>query len=282
MKEPSSSTAEQLRSRAIVALVLTAAAWSTSGVLIKLIDANPMAIAGARSFISALVLLVYLRRPRIDLSLNQVVAAVAYAATMVTFVVANKLTTSANAIFLQYLSPVFVAVLGIWLLGEKPRSAEWLIIGVVIAGMGLFFVDKLSTRGLAGNVISIVSGMCFALFIVFMRRQRTGSPLESMLLGHCLTAALSVPFWFGSPMPGLAGWTALLALGIFQIGVSSITFAFAVKHVTALGTSIVTLIEPVLNPVWVFIFAGERPSLAAVAGESAMSSSSEAHSLSHW
>lgn len=254
------------RRRAILALVVTAAAWSTSGLLIKLVPLNAMAIAGGRSLIAALVLLVYLRRPRITFSLSQIVASLAYAATMITFVLANKLTTPANAIFLQYLSPAFVAVLGIWFLGERPRPVEWIIIAVVIAGMGLFFIDRLSFRGFVGNIVAIVSGLFFALFIVFMRKQHEGSPLESMLLGHLITALVSIPFWIGSPLPDAAGWGALLALGVFQIGLSSISFAFAVKHVTALGTAIITLIEPVLNPVWVFVFSGERPTLAALAG----------------
>ncbi len=258
--------AEVIRKRAILALIVTAAAWSTSGLLIALVPLNALAIAGGRSFIAAIVLLVYLRRPRITFSPAQIVAALAYAATMITFVLANKLTTSANAIFLQYLSPAFVAVLGIWFLGERPRPVEWIIIAVVIAGMGLFFVGRLSFRGLVGNVVAIVSGLFFALFIVFMRKQHEGSPLESMLLGHLVTALVSIPFWVGSKAPDAAGWGALLALGVFQIGLSSVSFAFAVKHVTALSTAIITLIEPVLNPVWVFVFAGQKPTPTALAG----------------
>lgn len=266
MKPQIERTPEELRRRAILALVLTAAAWSTSGILIKLVDWNAIAITGVRSLISGLVLLTYLRRPRLTWSANQIGAAIAYAATMFTFVAANKLTTSANAIFLQYLSPVFVAVLGIWLLGERPRRSEWIIIVVVIAGMGLFFVDRLSLTGMAGNVVAIISGMCFATFIVLMRRQHSGSPLESMMLGHFLAAIISIPFWFRTPLPDATGWLALAALGVFQVGLSSVLFSYAVKHVTALGTSIITLIEPVLNPVWVFLFAGETPSAATLIG----------------
>lgn len=229
----------ELRRRAILALVITAVAWSTSGILIKLVDWNAMAIAGVRSLISGTVLLLYLRRPRITWHLDQISAAVAYAATMFTFVAANKLTTSANAIFLQYLSPVFVALLGIWLLGERPRRSEWIIIGVVIAGMGLFFVDRLTLSGMEGNLIAILSGVCFAAFIVLMRRQHTGSPLESMMLGHFLAAVVSIPFWFRSGGPDTTGWIALLLLGVFQVGLSSVLFSFAVKHVTALGGAII-------------------------------------------
>lgn len=257
---------EALRTRAILALALTAALWSTSGLLIKLVAWNPIAIAGARSLIAAGVLFAYLRRPRFTWSLDQIAAAIAYAATMLTFVIANKLTTSANAIFLQYLSPVFVALLGVWLLGERPRPIEWIIIFVVIAGMGLFFVGRLSPAGMLGNIVAITSGVCFASFIVLMRRQAAGSPLESMLLGHLVTAIVSVPFWFTGAPAHATGWLAIGALGFVQIGLTSITFSFAVKHMTALSTSIITLIEPVLNPLWVFLFVGEVPSLAALAG----------------
>ena len=266
MKLESHPSAETLRKRALLAVVFTATAWSTSGLLIKLVPWNAIAIAGVRSLIAALVLLGYLRRPHFTWSRIQLGTALAYAGTLLSFVAANKLTTSANAIFLQYLSPVWVALLGIWLLHERPRSAEWGIIVVVVAGMALFFVDRLSPRGLAGNLVAIASGMFFALFIVLMRKQREGSPLESMLLGHFITALVSIPFWFFGSPPGATGWFALAALGIFQIGVTSITFSFAVKHVTALGVAIITLIEPVLNPVWVFLFVGEVPSTAVIAG----------------
>jgi len=256
-----------LRLRAIAALVLTALLWSSSGVLIKLINWNPIAIAGARSAISTIVLLLYLRRPKFTWSASQLLAALFYALMMFAFVAANKLTTSANAIFLQYLAPVFVAVLGIWMLGEKPSRTDWLIIAVVIGGMALFFVDRISLTAQWGNVLAVLAGVFMAFFFIFMRRQKDGSPLESIVLGHAIAAIAATPFYFADgPRPELTGWIAIFALGAVQVGLSSITLSFAIRHLTALGTSIISLLEPVLNPVWVFLFLGESPSIYAILG----------------
>jgi len=256
-----------LRRRAIGALVLTTLMWSSSGVLIKLINWNPVAIAGARSAVSALVLLAYLRRPRFTWSASQLLGAFFYAAMMFAFVAANKLTTSANAIFLQYLCPVFVAILGIWMLRERPSRADWGIIAAVIGGMALFFIDRISITAQWGNVLAVLAGVFMALFFIFMRRQKDGSSIESILLGHALAAVVAIPFYFiAGPHPELKGWLAILALGAVQVGLSSITFAFAIRHLTALGTSIISLLEPVLNPVWVFVFMRETPSVYALLG----------------
>jgi drug/metabolite transporter (DMT)-like permease len=100
-----------------------------------------------------------------------------------------------------------------------------------------------------------------------MRMQKDGSPVESIVLGHGLAALAAIPFYFApGPHPDIAGWIGLAALGIFQVGLSSLLFSFAIRHLTAIGTSIITLLEPILNPVWVFIFAGEAPSIYAVLG----------------
>ncbi len=255
------------RKRAIAALVVTACMWSSSGVLIKLIQWNPIAIAGVRSAISAIVLLVSIGRPRFTMSAAQLLAAFFYAAMMFAFVAANKLTTSANAIFLQYLAPVFVAVFGIWLLKERPFISDWIIMAVVFGGMTLFLLDRISLTARWGNALAILSGVFMALFLVFMRMQKDGSPVESIVLGHGLAALAAIPFYFApGPHPDIAGWIGLAALGIFQVGLSSLLFSFAIRHLTAIGTSIITLLEPILNPVWVFIFAGEAPSIYAVLG----------------
>lgn len=251
-------------------LVATTVLWSTSGILLKLIPWNPVAIAGARSLLSGIVLLLYLRRPRFTWSRAQIGAAVSHAGMMLGFVAANKLTTSANAILLQYLAPVFVAVLGIWMLRELPTISDWIIIVVVTCGMMVFFFDRVSVTAHWGDALAVGSGIFMALFIIFMRMQKDGSPLESMLLGHFLTAVVALPFYFSvdfSPSgTGTTAWLALVFLGVVQLGVTSITFTFAIKRLTALGTAIISLIEPVLNPVWVFLFIGESPSANAVIG----------------
>jgi drug/metabolite transporter (DMT)-like permease len=133
------------RPKAILFLVLTATLWSLGGLLIKSINSNPLAIAGVRSGIAAIIILLAVGKPKLNWSFAQVGAALAYTATVLLFVAANKNTTAANAILIQYTAPVYVAFLGAWLLKEKVKVLDWITIVVVLGGMGLFFIDDINT-----------------------------------------------------------------------------------------------------------------------------------------
>jgi drug/metabolite transporter (DMT)-like permease len=250
---------------ALLAVAACALLWSTGGLFVKLISWNPFAIAGIRSLIGGLVILVFLRKPRFTWSFAQVAGAVCYAACMIGFVVANKLTTAANAIFLQYTAPLYAAVLGWIFLKEKASTLDWVTMAVVIGGMALFFMDSLTLGGMLGNIIAIVSGVFFAGALVSFRAQKEGSSLESILLSHGITLLVAIPFlWHG--WPTLAGWGALAFLGIFQMGFSSILLTYGVKHVTAVQSLLTAVLEPLFNPVWVFLVLGERPGPRALVG----------------
>lgn len=253
------------RPKAILYLVLTAIMWSLGGLLIKSVDSNPLAIAGTRSAISALIILIAVGKPKFNWSFAQIGAALAYTATVLLFVAANKNTTAANAILIQYTAPVYVAFLGAWLLKEKVKPLDWATIVVVLGGMVLFFVDDLNTEGIFGNVLAAASGISFATFAVFMRMQKEGSPIESVLLGNILTAAVGLPFLLGDA-PAPKGWLYLVVLGVVQLGLPYILYSKAIKHVTALEASIIPVLEPLLNPVWVFLLLGEAPGKWALVG----------------
>jgi len=254
------------RSRAIIYLVLTAILWSLGGVLIKSVKWNPVAIAGARSAIASLVMLAYIRRPRFTWSRAQILAAIFYAGTVILFVTANKLTTAANAILLQYGAPVYVAIFGSIILKEKTTTADWITISLVIFGMFLFFLDELRPGDLSGNIIAILSGITFALYIVFMRKQKDESPIESTLLGNILTVIIGLPFMLSSSPETRSSWIGILLLGTIQLGISYILYSIAIKDVTALEAILIPIIEPVLNPVWVFLAMGETPGRWAFVG----------------
>ena len=253
------------RHQAIGFLIVTAILWSSAGLLIKMISWNPIAIAGMRSEIATLVLLVFLRRPHLTWSSAQIGGAVAFTATVILFVLANKLTTAANAILLQYTSPIFVALLGAWFLGERATRLDWTTIFVVIGGMTLFFLDDLTTGGLWGNVCAIASGVTFACFVLFMRKQKNDSPLESVFLGNILTALIGLPFMFQA-MPSPSSWVGLVLSGVLQLGLSHVLYATAIKHVTALEAILISVVEPILNPVWVLLVMGEAPGPWALLG----------------
>jgi drug/metabolite transporter (DMT)-like permease len=270
--------ADSQRSRGIAAVALCAFLWSTSGLFIKLVPWNPLAIAGTRSLLGGLVMLAWLRRPHLTWSRAQIAAAVFYAATMISFVAANKLTTSANAILLQYGAPVYAALLAAPLLGERAHWFDWLTIAVILGGMVLFFLDELSAGTLTGNLVAVASGVLFAFAMIMLRKQKEGSPLESIMLSQFLTFAVSIPFLFlgmpgtggagpaASGRPALTAWLALGFLGVFQMGLSSILLAYGVRHVTAVQAFLITMIEPIFNPVWVFLLLGEQPTRLALAG----------------
>ncbi|MGO9310602.1 MAG: DMT family transporter [Spirochaetia bacterium] len=253
------------RGSAILAVAVCALLWSTGGLFVKLITWNPFAIAGVRSLIGGLVILVFLRRPHFTWSFAQVAGAVCYAGCMILFVTANKLTTAANAILLQYTAPVYAAVLGWIFLREKAHARDWVTMAVVIGGMVLFFMDSLSLGGMEGNLLAILSGVLFAGAMVSFRAQKNGSSLESILLSHGITLVVSIPF-LRQGAPTLAGWGALAFLGIFQIGLSSLLLTYGVKHVTAVQTLLTAVLEPLFNPVWVFLVLGERPGPRALLG----------------
>jgi drug/metabolite transporter (DMT)-like permease len=253
------------RYQAIGFLVVTAILWSSAGVLIKMISWNPIAIAGMRSAIGTLVLLVFLRRPHLTWSSAQIGGAVAFAATVILFVLANRLTTAANAILLQYTSPIFVALLGAWFLGERATRLDWATIFVVIGGMALFFLDDLTTGGLWGNVCAIASGVTFACFVLFMRKQKNDSPLESAFLGNILTALIGFPFMLEA-MPSASSWVGLMLSGVLQLGLAQVLYSAAIKHVTALEAILIAVVETILSPVWVLLVMGEAPGPWALLG----------------
>lgn len=265
MMDIENSNSSKERPKALLLLVATATLWSLGGLLIKSVHANPLAIAGTRSAISAVVLLLVLRKPIFTWSFAQIGAALAYAATTILFVTATKTTTAANAIFLQFTAPIYVALLGAWLLKEKTKLVDWITIFIVMSGMVLFFLDNLTTTGILGNLIGAASGITFAFSTIFMRMQKDGSPLESILLGNILTAVIGLPFLIGS-VPDTSGWVYLVILGVVQLGIPYILYSKAIKHATALEAILIPIIEPLLNPVWVFMMLGEAPGALTLVG----------------
>jgi drug/metabolite transporter (DMT)-like permease len=252
--------------RAVGQLLLTALLWSLGGLLIKTVDWPPLAVAGGRGLVAAVFLALTNRRLRFTFSRIQLLAAAAYAACTISFVTATILTTAANAILLQYTAPVWIALFGAWFLGERATRGDWLTIAVVLGGMALFFADGLELTHTLGNVIAILSGVAFAAMTIALRRQKDGSPVESIILGNALAFVIGLPFMVGQSLPSPIGWAALLTLGVVQLGCSYWLYARAIKHVTALEAVLIPVVEPILNPVWVFCVRGERPSSWALAG----------------
>jgi drug/metabolite transporter (DMT)-like permease len=254
------------RSRAILLLLLAALLWSSGGLFIKSIDWPPLAIAGARSAIAGLLMLLLgYRQLEWRWSKYHIIGAVSYAGIVTLFVVATKLTTAANAIVLQYTAPLYVAMLGGWFLGEPTSRRDWGIIFIALAGMSLFFLDHLSPGNIWGNILAMLSGLAFAIMVLCTRRQKDGSPLTTLFLGNMLTAVIGLPFMWQA-VPSSPDCLALLFLGIFQLGLPYICYAAAIRHVTALEGILIPMLEPLANPLWVFLVLRERPGKWALLG----------------
>lgn len=256
-----------MRHRFLPPLLLLAAAlcWSLGGVLIKSIDWPPMAVAGGRSLIAIPLMLAFVGRPRITFSVAQIGGAVGYALTVALFVFATRMTTAANAIFLQYTAPIYVAIIGHWYLNERALRIDWLVILVALGGIALFFMDRLTVSGFWGNIVALGSGFAFASVAIFLRKERAGSPATSIILGNIIVALAGVPFMFQASLGAGDAWRLLL-LGTVQLGLPYVLYAVAIKQVTALEATLIPLLEPVLNPLWVMLAIGERPGFWASVG----------------
>lgn len=242
--------------------------WSLAGIFIKLVDWHPLAIAFGRSAVAAVFMLAVVRRPRVTFSGTQLLAALCYSVTMLLFVYANKATTSANAILLQYGEPVYVAIIGSFILKERPRAEHVVAFAFVALGMGLFFAGGLGGGSLLGNLAAAAAGLSFAMYVILMRKQKKGSPVESAIIAHVFTAAISLVGCLFLPMPRIDARSvaAVVGLGVLQIGLASLLFAFGIQRITAIDSSLIGVLEPVFNPVWVFLATGEAPGPNALAG----------------
>ena len=253
------------RYKAILFMLVAATLWSSGGLLIKLVAWNPVAIAGLRSFIAVVVLLFFFRGSHLSWSFPQMGGAVAYAITVTLFVTATKLTTAANAILLQYTAPIYVALFSAWFLNEKVKSFDWLTIIFVFCGLTLFFMDKLNSAGILGNILAIISGFSFGWLVLILRKYKSTSQLDAIIMGNCLAALTGMPFMF-SGAPDVNSWIGLFTLGIIQLGLSYFLYSIAIRRVKAVEAVIIPMLEPVLNPLWVFLFIGETPGAWALAG----------------
>jgi drug/metabolite transporter (DMT)-like permease len=237
-----------------------------------------MPIAGLRSLVAAAVLLPFLGKPRHWVSFDTLAGGVGFAGALFTFVIATKLTTAANAIFLQLTAPIYVALLSGWILGERVRVLDWVITGTIISGMLLFFGDNLTIDGYWGNICAIISAICWALFVLFARRQKDDAPLKIAILGHVICALSGIPFMVtaGPPESGLF-W--IILMGAVGAGLSFVLYTAVIKRLKAIEAIITQTIEPVFNPIWVFLVVGETPGTWALLGGMVVLSSVTLHAI---
>jgi drug/metabolite transporter, DME family len=262
------------RSKGLAYLVAASLLWSSSGIFIKVLTLSAFHIACYRSLVSALAIVSILalrgRRwslPRDPLSLA---GSCIYALVLVLFVVATKLTTAANAIFLQYAAPIYLLFLEPWIFRRPFARRDFWAVAACLGGMALFFAGHLEKGGLTGNILALVSGFLLALFSLLLkwkRETRPGhDPIGMVVVGNLVVALICLPKVLPAPQITLNQGLMLLYLGIFQLGIAYMFFTAGMRYLSATAALITCMLEAVFNPVWVFIGVGERPSPYALAG----------------
>jgi drug/metabolite transporter (DMT)-like permease len=271
--------------RAGILLVLAAALlWSTGGLFIKATPGlSAYELSFGRSFLAALAVGYFTRREGFRVNSVTVVAAALYAVLLLLFVMATKLTTAANAIFLQYTAPVYVLVFEPLIFKEKYRRSDFLVVSACVAGIALFFVGRLRPEEMRGNLLALVSGVCFAAFMLLIRLPRAGrvNRASSIIYGNLLLAAVCAPaFLRGAHKVTASDLASIVFLGVVQIGIAYTLFTRGIERgVRSLDAGLVCYVEPLSNPVWVYLFLGERPSGWAVAGGAVIITAVLAHTV---
>ncbi len=256
----------------LIAVVL----WSTGGLFIKLTTVDAFTVNAGRSFFAVLTVALFTFRKGLKPDKFTLLTSLLYAGTLSSFVYANKHTTAANAIFLQYTAPIYVLMFSPFLLKEKFRFSDLITVVVCIAGMSLFFLEQQNgTNSLApdvflGNIAALLSGLFFGLYLILLRHPRSlvKNPAISIFYGNLIIVLFMLPFLINDPPnPTLTDFGAIAYLGIFQIGIAYILFTDGIAGgLRSLDASIIGFVEPLLNPVWVFLFVGERPAVWAILG----------------
>ena len=258
---------ERTNGRAALLVFLASVCFSTGGLFIKLIPWSALAINGARNLIGAAVVGTYLliRRHRIVFSLPVFLGALSMIGVTTLFTVSNKLTTAANAIVLQFTAPVFVILMMAVLYRTRPTGPDLAACAAVLLGVCLFFVDGIRAGNWLGNLTAVLSGICYA-GVFMMNMGRKADALSSCFLGQLAGGLLFTPLCFSETDFSMPAVTAVLALGVIQVGCAYIFFSEGIRRTPPVTASLITGMEPVMNPLWVALFYGETISALSVAG----------------
>jgi drug/metabolite transporter, DME family len=251
--------------------------WSTGGLFIKMTTLDALAVNCGRSLFAAFTVAIFTYKKGLKADAYILLTSLIYAGILTCFVYATKTTTAANAIFLQYTAPIYILILSPFLLKEKFRPVNLITIFFCLAGMSLFFVEaagadnKLATNRFAGNLAALVSGALFGLYFVLLRHPRSmehKNPAISVFYGNLLVVLFMLLFVIKNPPhPAASDFLTILYLGIFQIGISYMLFTYGiVGGVRSFDASIIGFVEPLLNPVWVYLILGETPGKWAILG----------------
>ena len=250
----------------IFAIVLAAILWSTGGVFVKLLPQNAYTILSYRSILAGSVFFLFFGKKLLKMNGRAWLNAAFYCLLVLSFVVATKLTTAANAILLQYTGTIYVLLAEPYFFKLKMERVNVVTIIVCAIGMVILVSGDLSSGDMLGNLIALGSGILFAALFIGQRLNAPEYQAGSIFWGNMMMGLIGLPFLLQSPLPTLPEAGMLAFLGIFQLGLGYLLFTYGLKRVLAIEGALLAMLEPILNPVWVLIFYGEKPSLAATFG----------------
>lgn len=250
----------------LLAVFTAALMWSTGGLFVKLVTFNAMQISFFRCSIAALVFAVLFRKKLLLVNRFTFINAFFYASVLIAYVIALKMTTAANAIFLQSTAPIYVLIFEPIILKTSYNRVNIMTILICTIGMFFFFMGKISPAHFEGNLIALFSGIMFAALFLGLRKNENKYQLSSIFYGNVIVALVCIPFLSGIQELNFSNLWMVSFLGVFQIGLAYAVFSYGLRRVLAIEASIIALVEPVLNPVWVFIGYGEIPSFMAIIG----------------
>jgi drug/metabolite transporter (DMT)-like permease len=252
--------------RARLMLLLAAVLWSLAGIFIKFLSLPPLTIVFYRSFFAALFFSFFIRKSSAAPRVALLVATFAYTAAISAFVSANKITTAANAIALQYTAPMFVFVIVHFLFGEKITKASWISLALGMLGIGVICAGSVGQPDAAGVMIALLSGLLFSIYMVSLRFLKDFNPGTLTFLNNIVCCLILLPL-VGSELslPLKEGWI-VATMGVVQLGIPYWLFSKGLEQISVQEASLIVLVEPVLNPLWVALIVGELPSSATLIG----------------
>ena len=253
--------------RGILATVIAALIWSTSGVLIKLIHQDAFTILCYRSMYAGLLFLVVFRQEALRIDRRAVLISLFYAPLLICFVTSTKLTTAANAIFLQYIAPAIVLIIEPRILGVRMKRYNIITVLLCIMGLSFFLFEQKGTgHHWLGDGLALLSGFFSAGLLLTLRFSNRSQQMSGILLGNILVVLITLPFFIKSPPATNAEHLMLAFLGLIQIGIGFLLFTYGQRRIPAVESSLIAMIEPIFNPVWVFIWYEEHPSVWSMIG----------------
>jgi len=252
--------------KGLVYVLIAALLWSTGGLFIKLISFTAMQLSFFRCSIAAVTFALIFRKRILLINKLSIINSFIYAIVLITFVIATKTTTAANAIFLQATAPIYILIFEPILTKTKYERVNIITVGVCMIGMLLFFVGKLEPGHLEGNLIALISGITFAALFLGMKKIEPQYQQSSIFWGNIIVAIVCIPFLASLEVIYFSDIWMVTFLGVFQIAFAYAFFASGLKRVIAVEASIISMVEPVFNPVWVFLGYGETPTIYSIIG----------------